>query len=119
MLLAAAHVLPVSYTSAGAQTSGDPICMVRADVGEGDAVVVVTASDIPGLEAKGFQRVACAGAFGSHVGLVSFRDAICTIASIPDKATQDTYEAQFGERPAVLCGMAERALGQWKRKGEN
>lgn len=108
-----------ALAQSGGETSGlTPICLVNAN-SQSDAVIVVSAADVPALEAKGFEVVNCANSFGSETSLQSYRDAICTIASIPDKATQDLYEEQFGERPAVLCGMAERALGQWKRKGES
>ena len=109
---------PPARAQSGSSGGETPICMVNPDSGDGDGVVVVSAADATGLEAKGFQAVSCSEKFGSQTSLLSYRDAICTIASIPDKATQDTYEEQFGERPAVLCGMAERTLGQWKRQGE-
>ncbi|MCB0072196.1 MAG: hypothetical protein KDE20_12090 [Caldilineaceae bacterium] len=71
-----------------------------------------------GLEAKGFTRVDCTVAdlvlAGKRAG---WRDEICELASKGNEAVQNQLERAYGERPAVLCAMAEAVAGQWERPG--
>jgi hypothetical protein len=94
------------------------VCLSRSlDVSEGERQfsVVAPKSNAPALELKGFTHVQCGDAFRSRREALRFRDRVCEIASIPNDRLQDNFERRLGERPAVLCGMAELVVGQWQR----
>lgn len=68
------------------------------------------------LAKKGFIVTNC-----EEVGLATaadrnaWRDDICTLASQGNVAVQNQLEGALGERPAVLCAMAEALAGPWLR----
>lgn len=77
--------------------------------------VLVPAAQIKGMRAKGFKVSRCGANLSSLEAHRKWRDEICTIVATSNDDVQDALEKRLGERPNVLCGMAERALGRWQR----
>lgn len=89
------------------------MCMERAASGEGMQAtqIVVPAAAKATMEAKGFEQFQCGkGGFGV-AEQAAFRDKVCGMAANAPTPVQDQLEIAMGERPAVLCGMAELVLG--------
>ncbi|WP_257594807.1 hypothetical protein [Parerythrobacter lacustris] len=77
-------------------------------------LILTVARAVPNLEAKGFARVDCAATdFARADARKSWRSQICSQASEGGRADQDRLEQTYGERPAVLCAMAEAVEGPW------
>lgn len=108
---------------------GDPvsapevICMSRTPEAPAQTVdapqpihVLATAADAEALQKKGFTTTDCAAVdLASTTSRSDWRDQICTLASQGNQAVQNQLEAMLGERPAVLCAMAEQTAGEWRR----
>jgi len=93
-----------------------PTCMSR-QIDDGSRFsIVVPASNAKAMEAKGFQIMRCKGRSEFRRKRVAGRNSVCSIAAIPDEEVQKRFEEKYGERPAVLCGMAELVTGRWERK---
>ncbi len=113
--LAALPAMPVAAQSASNDAA--PICMTRTP-SEGAAVnIILPASNAGAMRAKGFETVPCSQSFATAAQRETYRDAICLAASKRSHSLQEAYELRLGERPAVLCGMAELAVSRWKRGG--
>jgi hypothetical protein len=109
--LLAAGGLSAQSTSSNAA----PVCMART-ASDGSVLNIITpATDVEGLRKKGFASVSCNNAFATNEQREEWKEAICTIASTTTLGEPDSFEAQMGERPNVLCGMAELAVSQWRR----
>lgn len=109
---------PVSAKTMQGTTKGTaPICMARSASSGVSPMqsIVVSAPDVQSMMAKGFKVLPCSDAFPSFEDQLRWRDNICTITATSNSNVQDQLEQLIGERPAALCGMAELALGQWKR----
>lgn len=93
-------------------------CLVRG-IGDGaqrtSLAVIVPQAQSLGLIKKGFVAAACETAFATARSAEDWRNRICSMASNPNEAVQNQLEAQLGERPNVLCGMAEQVVGMWAR----
>ncbi len=109
---------PVMAQSGTSTSNTAPVCMVRASASGDELVIVLPTKDVGSMEAKGFSLVPCNQKFGSQARLEAYRDSICTISSNLTEEQQQKFEQARGERPAVLCGMAEVTIGQWVRKGK-
>lgn len=94
-----------------------PVCMARTAENGSTINIILPASNQGAMRAKGFLPVPCSEHFGTVQQREAYRDQICLAASRGDRTLQDTYELRLGERPAVLCGMAELAISRWKRGG--
>ena len=81
--------------------------------------IVASAEDVDALEAKGFDVESCDRAFEDLQKVERWRDYVCQIASVPNEKVQLKFEEKWGERPAVLCAMAELASSPWKRGGQS
>lgn len=92
--------------------------MVRSSSDGAKLSILLPGSDAATLKAKGFTTAPCDAIFKSQADRETFRDAICEIASTWREDLQSHFERERGERPAVLCGMAEMVVGQWKRGGK-
>lgn len=68
------------------------------------------------MRAKGFAEFKCTRRNFNRERQERFRDKICGWASEKSERSQEQLERVLGERPAVLCGMAEVVLGQWDAK---
>lgn len=124
------HIITVSVfaallagtSSAASQADDFPsgaVCLSRTVStigGENRLSIIVRLESVAAMEAKGFSQLECAEAFGSRKEALVFRDWVCSSASIPNERAQGRYEQYLGERPAVLCGMAELVLGQWEKE---
>ena len=95
----------------------DRICMIRSGE-EGETAIVLPTNDREAMMAKGFVDTPCGSAFAGEEDQRRFRDRICYLTASQNENVQQQLEALLGERPAVLCGMAEQVLGQWQRLGE-
>lgn len=92
------------------------ICMAR-ELTSGNNLSIVLPSGFEGaMEGKGFQVVTCAEAFRASHQVSAYRDTICDLAANPSELVQEEQEQRFGERPAVLCAMAEAVLGPSVRR---
>ena len=94
------------------------ICMVSKNrlVGseaDRETTIVVPAQNVAEMVQKDFAVQPCSRLFGGQDQQKLWRDNICTIAAVGSEFEQDHFEAAIGERPAVLCAMAELAVGQW------
>lgn len=121
LLLIAAPVLVViqaSPTLASAQSNGTggaaAKCMAKLDSPLGE--LFVPERYVTALEAKGLAVVACPPKFRSTANVAEYRNNMCRLAAVLTVPRQDEFEASFGERPAVLCGMAEYLFGRWRRE---
>lgn len=104
---------------AGFGSSGvAPVCLLREVSSERSYPVIVPAKDVEGMRAKGFMPQPCDEHFGSPQLRTSWRDKVCEWAAIQAPEFHDQFEFKWGERPSVLCGMAEVAVGQWRRGGQ-
>lgn len=99
---------PVSAQTA--QPANGPVCMAR-----GDLSVILPARDVAALAAKGFTIEPCSKAFATEQSVEKWRDEVCLMAATLNSDVQDTIEQRAGERPAVLCGMAEEVVGAWQQ----
>lgn len=109
--------VPGSAYAQPAATNPAPVCMART-AGDGSVLsIILPARDAQGLMAKGFVAVPCEIAFPTEQQREEWKDAICTIASEWREELQEHFERERGERPAVLCGMAEAAVAPWERGG--
>ena len=95
---------------------GGAVCMSRVIRDEDRFWIIVPAKDARTMMVKGFVPGHCRMAFGSQEQREAWRDQICHIASTWREDLQDHFEKTRGERPAVLCGMAELAIGQWTKE---
>lgn len=117
----AAVVTATSYKyPAHAQTSPKTplVCLVREGLRGNDPLhIVAPASDAAALKAKGFVAADCGDPAFSRNRQIAQRDLMCRIAANEPEGIQLQFEHMLGERPAVLCGVAEAALGAWDSTG--
>jgi hypothetical protein len=92
------------------------VCMSRVIRDDNRFWIIVPSKDVRTMVAKGFVPGPCRMAFGSQEQREAWRDQICHIASSWREDLQDHFEKTRGERPAVLCGMAELAVSQWTKE---
>lgn len=103
-----------------AQSASKPplVCLVREGLPSNDPLYIVApASDAAALKAKGFVAADCGNTAFSRDRQIALRDRICRIAADEPEGIQLQFEHMLGERPAVLCGVAEAALGAWDSTG--
>lgn len=95
------------------------VCMINEHRGS-TLTIIVPQRDAKGMRGKGFKRIPCPSGkrLADSAELLEWRDKICTAAANGSQVFQKQFEGRYGERPAVLCGMAEQVSGQWKRKKE-
>lgn len=92
------------------------VCMVQVAKGDDRSLsIVLPAGDAAAMRSLGFSEVPCRDAFASRAAILKWRDRACEMAANPDERMQELVENRFGARPAVFCGMAEAAIGQWRR----
>lgn len=95
----------------------DAQCLVRAVGLEGKKsgmAIIVPAAQATAMLKRGFAPVPCQSAFAAPKAATDWRDKVCNMASNPNEKVQDQLEKFLGERPNVLCGMAEQVVGQWQ-----
>ena len=112
-----AVVLP-QPVKAQPDSGGGPelVCMVQVAKGDDRSLsIVLPAGDAAAMRSLGFSEVPCRDAFASRAAILKWRDRTCEMAANPDERMQELVENRFGARPAVFCGMAEAAIGQWRR----
>jgi len=94
-------------------------CLVRG-IGDGaqrtSLAVIVPQAQSLALIKKGFVAAPCETAFATARSAEDWRNRICSMAANPNEAVQNQLEAHLGERPNVLCGMAEQVIGPWLTK---
>lgn len=118
--IAASTALGVLATPLIAQDqSEDPnseVCMVRPTDGDGSPVKVITPQIYSqSLEAKGFTALPCEQAFPTMQDKIAWRDEVCSMVAMQSSDIHDQLEQVFGERPAVLCALAEEIVGPWQQ----
>lgn len=94
------------------------VCMEqsRSDPGEKMTRIIVPAPSLEVMLAKGFVEIDCDRGGFPFAQQIKFRDEICEIAAVQPESMQQQLESILGERPALLCAMAEIAVGQWDAK---
>jgi len=119
LIASASLVAPIP---AAAQQNDDDldsfaVCMVRTQSdGELLSIILPPAFE-DAMEAEGFERLLCSDAFTARSRVLSYRDTVCDLASIQSESVQESYEEKLGERPAVLCALAQASVGEWQRRG--
>lgn len=116
-LSTAAPQAPALAQSEPGGQNATALCMIGTPATGGRFAIIVPAADARHMRMKGFEPVQCDDVFASQAERQAFRDSICWIASSWREDLQQHFERERGERPAVLCGMAEIAVGQWERAG--
>lgn len=103
--------------SSNSAAQGSNVCMLRASsTATQNAIRIIAPNDAAAaLEAKGFTQFPCAKGGFPIPTQIEFRDFICTVSSEYSEGMQKQFEALLGERPGVLCGLAEVSLGRWSR----
>ena len=96
-----------------------PVCMVRQASEMSQMPIVASEDDVDALRAKGFEVEGCERAFEDLQEVERWRDFVCQIASVPNEKVQLKFEKKRGERPAVLCAMAELFSSPWSRGGQS
>lgn len=81
--------------------------------------VLVPLSDEAAMLAQSFVAVPCSDTFATTTDQLQWRDFICTTTATQNEDVQRQLVDLLGERPAVLCGMAEAVLGPWQRETSN
>lgn len=91
------------------------VCMQRhrGEPGEKVTQIVVPRRAIGAMEMKGFEEFDCTRGGFPPAQQAKFRDEMCQIAADQPEAMQRQLEHVLGERPAVLCAMAEIVVGEW------
>ena len=120
MAIFALPLLAMCAAPALAQQSDDgpkrnAVCMTKTMENGGVFPIVLPKTDEAAMVAKGFVKEPCRKAFGTRRKVAEWRDFICRIASNGSEERQEQFEQRWGERPAVLCGMAELTSSQWQR----
>lgn len=93
----------------------DYVCMARTrdDAGERTTRIVVLTPSVQLMRSRGFAEFGCVQGGFPPAQQIEFRDEICEITADQPEGMQQQLEAVFGERPAVLCAMAEIVVGEW------
>lgn len=113
--LAAQSSHAAAQANAGQGNSQTRACMVKTFENGAEFPIVLPASNVDAMEAKGFEVAPCGKSFRGRPSIENWRDEICRIASLQSEGMQDQYEEKWGERPAVLCAMAELTSSRWTR----
>ena len=99
-----------------APSNAAPVCMVR-DQGDGALFhIILPANYQATLAEAGYEPTPCGERFDAPAERAYFRDSVCWIASIASEGAQQRYAADHGVRANILCGLAEVAVGRWKRR---
>lgn len=117
-----AALIAANPAHAQEQETGDDLlpgatCMVRTGEGGNATAIIVPKRSEPALLEKGFRPEPCSNNFGTPLERTEWRDLVCNLATDPDEYFQSQAEKALGERPAVLCGLAEMVVGAWTRNG--
>ena len=106
---------PSQAQSNEGSTNAAPVCMVRMISETEEFPIILPATDVDAMKAKGFEPASCDADFGTAQQREAWKETICEMASIRNESVHENFEEKWGERPNVLCGMAEQASSQWKR----
>lgn len=109
--------VPVSAQNEPSSSVEKARCMTRKVAGQNSSQieVLVPSTEIGGMRRKGFEVDKCTDGMSTADQRRRWRDEICTIASTSNNSVQDAFEDRLGERPNILCGMAEVTIGVWGR----
>ena len=109
--------------AAGAQgwesNTGQPVCLFREGTDGKPFSIIIPAAGEKAMRDKGFVPEPCTVNFASPVLREGYRDAVCHMASTYRADQIALFERKYGERPGVLCGMAEVAGSQWQLRDGN
>ena len=106
---------------ANAASSGEdaPSCLTKmGDDGKPLSILVPGLSE-KAMRDKGFVPEPCSEKFSTLAARENYRDAVCHMASTYREDQIAVFERKYGERPGVLCGMAEVAVSQWTLRDGN
>lgn len=90
------------------------VCMVRAGSDGSSIDIIVPLRSAPAMRAKGYERQPCRQSFETAAQRDAYRDGVCHMASTYREEQLVAFEKLYGERPGVLCGMAEVVIAQWQ-----
>lgn len=101
-----------------AEDKSAAICLMIEHPAEIDASavrtgIVVPTTDVAAMIDRGFRVTPCQQLFTDTTAQIEWRDQVCAMAANQPEGIQLQLERLLGERPAVLCGMAEMVLGPW------
>lgn len=113
-LLTAGWAAPVSAQNENAASRTKPICLVRpsANLNVAPSRIIAPEAARKTLEGKGFEEFVCGKVGFSLPEQIRYRELVCKIAHEETEGMQRQFEGILGERPAVLCAMAELVLGE-------
>ena len=89
-------------------------CFVRAGSNGKAISVIVPRQSAAAMRAKEFTREPCRTSFATLAQRETYRDSVCHFASTYRPEQIAVFEELYGERPGVLCGLAQAAISQWK-----
>mgnify|MGYP006910663630 CR=1 FL=1 len=114
-VLLGGSMLPANAQSSQNEERSAMRCMIRILPDETTFPIIVQASNTSAMRAQGYEATPCRNVFPTAESRERWRDQICQITSTWRDELQRNFEEVRGVRPAVLCGMAEQAVGQWQR----
>lgn len=92
-------------------------CFEKAGANGNVISVIAPKQAASAMRAKDFTRAPCRKSFETAALREAYRDGVCHMAATyrPDQIAN--FEELYGERPEVLCGLAEVAISQWRFRG--
>lgn len=90
------------------------VCMANDKGNAGKFTILVPRANVEAMKAKGFKLTKCTAKTASRKSRRAWRNSICALAAEPDEALQKHFAEQYGERPSVLCALAEQVVGRAK-----
>ncbi len=108
-----------SMANAADSSEAPPSCLTKmGDDGKPLSILVPGLSE-KAMRDKGFVPEPCSEKFSTLAARENYRDAVCHMASTYREDQIAVFERKYGERPGVLCGMAEVAVSQWTLRDGN
>lgn len=96
----------------------DAVCLVKLGDDKHQLAIIVPSAAEKAMSDKGFVREPCSSTFATPAAREGYRDAVCHMAATYREDQIVVFERKHGERPGVLCGMAEVAVSQWQLRSE-
>jgi hypothetical protein len=120
IILAAMTIAPAGGLSGASFAQGPSssekalVCMVRKGSDGKPLAIILPALAEKAMRDKGFVPEDCVANFDTPASREDYRNLVCHMAANYRADQILVFERRYGERPGVLCGMAEVAVGQWQ-----
>ena len=106
--------LTASAAQGAGEVSANPVCLVRVGADGKPLAIIVPAVSERAMIDKGFEPQSCEVSFATIPARETYRDVVCHMASSYREDQISVFERRYGERPGVLCGMAQVAVSEWR-----